>query len=29
LLADPDSRFAGWVHRQQTAEPGEVSKVPT
>ena len=29
LLADPDSRFAGWVHRQQTAEPGELFKVPT
>ena len=28
LLADPDSRFAGWVHRQQTAEPGELFKVP-
>jgi ATP-binding cassette subfamily B protein len=29
LLADPDSRFAGWVHRQQTPEPGELFKVPT
>jgi ATP-binding cassette subfamily B protein len=28
LLADPDSRFAGWVHRQQSAEPGELFKVP-
>jgi ATP-binding cassette subfamily B protein len=29
LLADPDSRFAGWVQRQQTAEPGQLFKVPT
>lgn len=28
LLADPDSRFADWVHRQQTGEPGELFKVP-
>jgi ATP-binding cassette subfamily B protein len=28
LLVDPNSRFADWVHRQQSAEPGEVFKVP-
>ncbi len=27
LLADPGSRFASWVHRQQSGEPGELFKV--
>jgi ATP-binding cassette, subfamily B, bacterial len=29
LLANPGSRFAGWVQRQQTIQPGELFKVPT
>jgi ATP-binding cassette subfamily B protein len=29
LQANPDSRFAGWVRRQQTKQPDELSEVPT
>lgn len=29
LLANPDSRFAGWVRRQQTKQPDDLFEVPT
>ena len=29
LLANPGSRFAGWVRRQRTKQPDELFEVPS